>query len=184
MASEAPSAEASSPSSHGPVVSRRVRIAVYAFLSVFFVCGIFEIQVWPLPGWRLFSEPRTDESLMYRPVAVTRVGPPQVLTDGSAPTFRNFFFVADHFRTMSPQAQRATCETWLASLRHVIPTVVSLRVYRVVQELVPRSRGRPALPPTATLAFSCSGQADFLAKSSLVMLSPPQSSERPASRAA
>jgi hypothetical protein len=79
------------------------------------------------------------------------------LTDGSTPTFRNFFVVADHFSSLPAHAKEVTCAAWIRALRQTFPTVTALRVYRVVQELVPRSQGRPSLPPTRTLAFTCSG---------------------------
>lgn len=127
------------------------------FLALFIFTGVFEIQAWPFTGWRLFSQTRTDESVALAAVVVDRAGHSHPLRGGSVPAFRNLSAVAAYFDGLSPASKAATCRAWLSSIRRVVPAVVAVRIYRVTQELVPRSRGRPAAPPVKSLAFECPG---------------------------
>jgi hypothetical protein len=142
---------------HTESIPRPVRVGIGVFLALFIFTGIFEIQAWPFTGWRLFSHTRTDESVALAAVAVDRAGHSYPLHGRRVTAFRDLSAVAAYFDGLSPASKAATCRAWLSSVRSVVPSAVAVRIYRVTQELVPRSRGRPAAPPVRSLAFECPG---------------------------
>ncbi len=137
-------------------VPRSLRIGVGAFLAVFVFTGIFEIQAWPFTGWRLFSKTRSDESVALVAVAVDRAGHSYPLHGRRVSALRNLSAVAGYFDGLSTASKAATCRAWLSSVRRVVPSAVAVSIYRMTQQLVPRSRGRPTLPPVKNLAIQCS----------------------------
>ena len=138
-------------------IPRSVRVGIGVFLALFLFTGVFEIQAWPFTGWRLFSHTRSDESVALVAVAVDRAGHSYPLHGRRVSAFRDLSAVAANFDGLSPTSKTATCQAWLSSVRHVEPSAVAVRIYRVTQELVPQSRGRPVAPPVKSLAFECPG---------------------------
>jgi hypothetical protein len=141
--------------SSAEVVPRRIRSGIRVFLALFILTGLFEVQVWPLTGWKLFSHLRSVESSSLATMVVDRSGRTRPFDIGSMPAFRNFSSIAPAFEKLSAVSEAGVCRAWLSSVQRVQPNVVGLRVLRVRQTLVPRVRGRPAAPPATSVVFSC-----------------------------
>ena len=72
-------------------IPRFVRIGIRVFLTLFILTGVFEIQAWPLTGWRLFSQTRSDESVALAAVVVDRTGHSHPLRGGTVPALARSF---------------------------------------------------------------------------------------------
>ncbi|MGH9149690.1 MAG: hypothetical protein ACRD0F_05050, partial [Acidimicrobiales bacterium] len=55
-------------------VAPATRILVVALLAAFAVCGVVGIEAWPLTGFRLFSQARTGEVVVWQAATVNGAG--------------------------------------------------------------------------------------------------------------
>jgi len=148
-------------SANGPeeLPSRGVRVFVGAFLAVFLVCGFLGLELWPLTGWRLFSELRTDQQIAWRATAVGEAGETQIRFEDLPHAYRNFALV---MRTLSerPRAeQEAACRAWLDAVRRGRPDTSTVRVYRIDWYLSHRHGSQDGPPPSSTLLLACTQEA-------------------------
>jgi hypothetical protein len=133
-----------------------VRTFVAAFLAAFAVCGLFGIEAWPLTGWRLFSQLRTDHQVSWRAVTVDLRGHEKpILFDELPRGYRNFPLVMRKFTSLSSHEQAAACRAWLGAARRERTDVGAVRVYRVDWYLSHRHGSGEGPPPARTLLYSC-----------------------------
>ena len=122
------------PAPTGP--SRRVRIAVYAFLAVFVGCGLFSIEQWPLTGFRLYTAIRTEERPSTRVIALLADGTSEEVVFGDLPFgYHSTNLLLGDFPAMTEAERDATCDAWVQPLRDEGAEVVGVRVDEYVTHL-------------------------------------------------
>ncbi|MGH3029525.1 MAG: hypothetical protein ACRDNE_01930 [Gaiellaceae bacterium] len=145
---------------NGERPSFRVRAFVAAFLVAFAVCGMLGIEAWPLTGWRLFSQLRTDHQVTWRAVAVEADGREEPLRFAELPRgYRNFPLVMRTFASLPSREQAATCRAWLAAAKREMGTATAVRIYRVDWYLSYRRGSRDGPPPASKLFLTCTGES-------------------------
>jgi hypothetical protein len=135
--------------------SRRVRAFVVVFLVAFAVCGLFGLELWPLTGWRLFSQLRTDHQVAWRATAVGDDGEKQIPFDDLPRAYRNFPLVMRTFSELPPAEQGAACRAWLEAARRERPGTRTVRLYRIDWYLSHRHGSREGPPPRSTFLLAC-----------------------------
>jgi hypothetical protein len=144
-------------SADGP--STAVRTFVAAFLAAFAVCGLFGIEAWPLTGWRLFSQLRTDHQVSWRAFAVGGRGYEEAIRFEDLPRgYRNFPLVMRTFASLPPREQAAACRAWLAAARREMTGVGAVRIYRVDWYLSYRRGSGDGPPPARKLLYTCTDE--------------------------
>ncbi len=152
--------------SHGPakpsgsgdpldgIASRRVRRVLHVFLLLFAVCGLGHVEVWPLTGFRLFSEVRTREREGWELVTVDSRGTEHVLHLSTLPVgYRNTTKLVPGMADRSAAARDAICRAWADPLRARGEDVAYVRVYAVVEDAFPHGR-----PTVRTLTYDRCGR--------------------------
>jgi hypothetical protein len=139
----------------GELPSRGVRVFVAVFLAAFVVCGLFGLELWPLTGWRLFSQLRTDHQVAWRATAVGEDGERQIVFAELPRAYRNFPLVMRTFLELPPAEQVAACRAWLDAARHAEPGTRRVRLYRIDWYLSHRHGPRDGPAPRWTLLLSC-----------------------------
>lgn len=134
---------------------RRVRVFVGAFLAAFLVCGLFGLELWPLTGWRLFSQLRTDHQVTWRATALGEDGEKQILASELPHAYRNLPLVMRTFSELPGAEQEAVCRAWLEAARRERPGARAVRIYRVDWYLSHKHGLREGPPPSATLLLAC-----------------------------
>jgi hypothetical protein len=116
----------------GRGVARWVRPALYGFLVVFLVVGLFSVEVWPLTGWRLYHERRGQERSSWQIVAVDAEGDEETIHLGALPLgWHNTSKIIGEFPSMSGSERDAVCGAWALPAREAGQSVEEVRVYRV-----------------------------------------------------
>ncbi len=140
---------------------RRVRAFVAAFLGAFVLCGLFGLELWPLTGWRLFSQLRTDHQVAWQATAVGEAA--SAVRFAELPrAYRNFPLVMRTYSALPRVAQVEACRLWLEAAQEQLPAATQLRIYRIDWHLSYRHGSRDGPPPRKTLLMSCAdgGEAD------------------------
>jgi hypothetical protein len=135
--------------------SRGVRGFVAVFLSAFLLCGLLGLELWPLTGWRLFSELRTDRQVTWRATVVAAGEETQIAFAELPRAYRNFPLVMRTFADMPAGRQAATCRAWLDAARREDADATEVRIYRVDWYLSHRHGSRDGPPPRSTLLRAC-----------------------------
>jgi hypothetical protein len=139
----------------GDLPSRGVRVFVAAFLAAFLVCGLFGLELWPLTGWRLFSQLRADHQVAWRATAVAARGETQIRFAELPRAYRNFPLVMRTFSELPRSEQTAACRAWLDAARREQPETSAVRIYRIDWYLSHRHGSRDGPPPRSTLLLAC-----------------------------
>src|SRR5689334_2822322 len=96
-------------------VSPWVRRALHAFLLAFAVCGLAHIELWPLTGFRLFSELRPAERQSWELVAVDPQGGEHPIRLHDLPVgYRNTVKLLVGFPHRSAASRDEVCDAWAA----------------------------------------------------------------------
>jgi hypothetical protein len=133
------------------------RWVVRCFLAAFLACAVLGVEAWPFTGFRLFSTLREETRNVWVADTVALDGRETRLWFSELPAaYQGFHLIMPGFRHLSPSAQRASCEAWLAEARRVQPSAVELRIYRATWQALPRNGDRPATRPVRTLRYACS----------------------------
>ena len=132
-----------------------VRVFVAVFLSAFLVCGLLGLELWPLTGWRLFSQLRTDHQVAWRATAMSADGETQIRFAELPRAYHNFSLVMRTFSELPRSEQTDACRTWLDAARREQPRVTAVRIYRIDWHLSHRHGPRDGPPPRATLLLAC-----------------------------
>ena len=135
--------------------SSRVRAFVAAFLGAFVLCGLFGLELWPLTGWRLFSQLRTDHQVAWQATAVGTDGETQVRFAELPRAYRNFPLVMRTYSELPHVPQVEACRLWLEAAQEAHPAATELRIYRIDWHLSYRHGSRDGPPPRKTLLMSC-----------------------------
>jgi hypothetical protein len=135
---------------------RRVRAFVVAFLGAFVLCGLFGLELWPLTGWRLFSQLRTDHQVAWQATAVGEDGETPIRFATLPRTYRNFPLVMRTYSELPHAEQLAACHLWLNAAQRQSPAATAMRIYRIDWYLSYRHGSRDGPPPRRTLLMSCS----------------------------
>ncbi len=116
--------------------SWRVRAFVYAFLAVFLVCGAFEIEHWPLTGFRLYTEIRTEERTSTRVIALLADGGTEEVVFVDLPFgYHSTNRLLSDFPDMTQEERDEICDAWVQPLRDDGVEVVGVRVDEYVTHL-------------------------------------------------
>lgn len=134
---------------------RGVRVFVAMFLSAFTVCGLLGLELWPLTGWRLFSQLRTDHQVGWRATVVGEGGESQIAFSQLPRAYRNFPLVMRTFAGLPRAEQTAACRAWLDAAQRERPGASEVRIYRVDWYLSHRRGPRDGPPPRSTLLLVC-----------------------------
>jgi hypothetical protein len=134
--------------------SPRVRRALHVFLLLVAVCGLAHIELWPLTGFRLFSEVRQAEREGFEIVAVDPAGVERPIDLHALPAaFQGTTREIPALLRAGQHRRDEACAAWAAPERAAGRAVAEVRVYEVVESV------RPGGPPAArTLAFRCGGR--------------------------
>ena len=143
------------PRTDGSLPSGRVRAFVAVFLVAFVVCGLAGIEAWPLTGWRLFSQLRTDHQVTWRAAAVAGGDETPIRFADLPRAYRNFPLVMGTFASLDPDERAAACRAWLRAARRELPAASTVRIYRIDWYLSYRHGSRDGPPPTPTLLITC-----------------------------
>jgi hypothetical protein len=132
-------------------VPRRVRRALYAFLLAFAIAGLAHVELWPLTGFRLFSELRPAERQSWDLVAVDPTGAEHAIVLHDLPVaYRNTAKLLLGFPHRSAASRDAVCDAWAEPLRAAGRAVARVRVYEVTASVRPHGP-----PPQRHLAYEC-----------------------------
>ena len=145
--------------------SRGVRAFVALFLAAFVVCGVAGIEAWPLTGWRLFSQLRTDHQVAWRATAVGEDGETQIRFAELPRAYRNFPLVMRTFAGLPRVEQTAACQAWLEAARRDQPGTSAVRIYRVDWYLSHRHGSRDGPPVSGFRTWMCAIAAPAFAAS-------------------
>ena len=139
---------------------RRVRAFVAAFLGAFVLCGLFGLELWPLSGWRLFSQLRTDRQVAWQATAVDGESETQIRFAELPRAYRNFPLVMRTYSALPRVSQVEACRLWLEAAQGPHPAATRLRIYRIDWHLSYRHGSRDGPPPRKTLLMSCADGGD------------------------
>jgi hypothetical protein len=141
---------------------RRVRAFVVGFLGAFIVCGLLGLELWPLTGWRLFSQLRTDHQVAWQATSVGAEGKKQIRFAELPRAYRNFPLVMRTYSALPRVEQLEACRLWLDAAQRQLPAVAEMRIYRIDWYLSYRHGSKDGPPPRKTLLMSCAtkGVAD------------------------
>jgi hypothetical protein len=109
------------PRTDGSLPSGRVRAFVALFLVAFVVCGLAGIEAWPLTGWRLFSQLRTNHQVTWRAAAVAGGDETSIRFADLPRAYRNFPLVMGTFASLDPDERASACRAWLRAARRELP---------------------------------------------------------------
>ncbi len=113
-------------------VGRGLRLFVVGFLGVFVVCGLASIEVWPLTGWRLYHQLRTEERVDWQLRAVDAGGEESPIVLGELPLgYRNTTRFIGEFPSLTDDERDGVCAAWATPLLETGASVASVRVYRI-----------------------------------------------------
>lgn len=113
-----------------------VRAFVYAFLAVFLLCGALEIEHWPLTGFRLYTELRTEERTSTRVVALLADGGTEEIVFVDLPFgYHSTNRLLSDFPDMTQAEWDEICDAWVRPLRDDGVDVVGVRVDEYVTHL-------------------------------------------------
>jgi len=112
-------------------VGAGTRAFVGVFLTAFVACGLFQIEVWPLSGWKLFSRLRTDEVRGWLATAVTADGAERPIPFDTFPAaYRGQLHVLQGFDDLAADARADVCRAWAGEMAATGGgRVVEIRVY-------------------------------------------------------
>lgn len=113
-------------------VASWVRPALYGFLTVFLVCGLLSIEMWPVTGWRLYHERRGQERSSWQIVALDEDGEESTIDLGALPLgWHNTSKLIGEFPSMDAEGRDEVCDAWAQPAREAGESVDRVRVYRV-----------------------------------------------------
>jgi hypothetical protein len=133
----------------------RVRAFVVAFLGAFVLCGLFGLELWPLTGWRLFSQLRTDHQVAWQATAVEEDGEKPIRFAELPRTYRNFPLVMRTYSTLPRAEQLAACRLWLDAAQGQSPAATAMRIYRIDWYLSYGHGAGHGPAPRKTLLITC-----------------------------
>jgi hypothetical protein len=134
---------------------------VAGFLASFGVAGLLGLEVWPLTGWRLFSELRHEHQVAVRAFVVRSDGTESGLPFWRLPPgYRGSEQVLQSYLELPEPDREAVCATWTSALRALEIEVTAIRVYRVEWDLSRRESSRAADPSDRTLLDTCLGEGE------------------------
>jgi hypothetical protein len=114
----------------------RVRAFVYGFLALFLLCGALEIEHWPLTGFRLYTEIRTEERTSTRVIALLADGRSQEVVFVDLPFgYHSTNRLLSDFPEMTQEERDEICDAWVQPLREDGVEVVGVRVDEYVTHL-------------------------------------------------
>lgn len=134
--------------------ARPVRLFVYGFLALVLATSGLGVEVWPLTGWRLFSQVRTDTVSGWQVVAVGEGGQESRLEPSSLGRgYRGTSWRLADFPTMPPHERDEVCRVW-ADGAFGVGAVDSVRIYRT-RRPVRTDREQPVPTAARVLRYEC-----------------------------
>ncbi len=116
--------------------SRPVRAFVYGFLALFLLCGALEVEHWPLTGFRLYTEIRTEERPSTRVIALLADGSSREVVFVDLPFgYHSTNRLLSDFPDMTQDERDEICDAWVQPLRDDGIEVVGVRVDEYVTHL-------------------------------------------------
>ena len=136
------------------------RVFVYGFLVAFLVTGLAGIEAWPLTGWKLFSQVRTDRQAGWEAVTVDGAGRERPVPFSTLPRgYRGGPHLFSAYRRFSTARIEKSCRALIDAVEEKGETDVrTLRVYLRVRRsrIASGSGGRPAVVPVSRdLLYEC-----------------------------
>ena len=117
---------------------------------------LFGLELWPLTGWRLFSQLRTDHQVAWRATAVGEDGEKQILAELPR-AYRNFPLVMRTFSELPPAEQAAVPRVARGRAARAAGTH-TVRLYRIDWYLSHRHGPRDGPPPRFTLLLAATAR--------------------------
>jgi hypothetical protein len=115
---------------------RWVRPVVYGFLAAVVVCGLFSIEVWPLTGFRLYSDVRPEKRYTHEIVAELADGTERVVdVDELSLGYHNTNLWIRGFDHYGQEKRDEICAGWVVPLEEDGLDVVAVRVDTLVTHL-------------------------------------------------
>ena len=145
---------------------RWTRSFVAVFLGAFAVCGVLGIEAWPLTGWHLFSQLRSDHQVSWSAISVDADGNEREIRFERLPrAYRNFRLVMRDFSRLGADDRAAVCEAWAEAVRQDGTGSTSLRIYQVDWYVSYRQGSRTGPPPSRTMLYTCDAGGGLRASS-------------------
>lgn len=124
-----------------------VRVAVYAFLTAFVVCGFASIEAWPFSSFKLFSQVRDSERVTWTVEATTSDGESVPITMKDLPLgYGNTILRAAHFDEYTVAERNEICRAWATALLEDDVEIRSVAVFRSVDDVRDGSHPRTREP--------------------------------------
>ncbi len=134
------------------------RVFVYGFLGAVLITGLAGAEAWPLTGWKLFSQVRTDRQVGWEAVTVDAAGRERPVPFSDLPRgYRGGPHLFSAYRRFSTARTEESCRALIDAVREKGERdVESLRVYLRVRRLTLEAGGRPAVVPISRdLLYEC-----------------------------
>ena len=113
-----------------------VRAFVYAFLAVFSLAGVAQIEQWPLTGFHLYTAIRTEERTSTRVIALLADGGTEEVVFGDLPFgYHSTNRLLSDFPGLTQAERDEICDAWVQPLRDDGVDVVGVRVDEYVTHL-------------------------------------------------
>ncbi len=114
--------------------ARFTRPFAYGFLALFVVCAALGIEWWPLTGFKLFSQVRTDSVSGWQITTVDCVGHETAVDFDALPRgFHGWFQIAGRFPKMTGDERASVMADWAGAVVAEGGVVATVRVYRTRQ---------------------------------------------------
>jgi hypothetical protein len=137
---------------------RAIRVFVYAFIATVLVCGLASIELWPLSGFRLFSQRRSDVAHGWSIMAVSAEGEEQSISFADLPLFaRNTTKLVDGFAEHDQGERDEVCRAWAEAARSELGLdAARIRIYETARP-VWTDRDQPRPTAERELRWTCAG---------------------------
>ena len=113
-----------------------MRAFVRTFLVLFLIFGAVEIEFWPLTGFRLYAEVRTEARTSTRVIALVAGGEEREVVFTQLPFgYHNTNRLLSDFPGLSRVERDEICDAWVQPLRDEGVEVVGVRVDEYVTHL-------------------------------------------------
>ncbi len=139
---------------------RTVRVFVYAFISAVLVCGLASLELWPLTGFRLFSQRRSDVTHGWSIVAVGADGREEPIAFRELPLYaRNTPKLVDDFGDLDQRERDQRCRAWAEAADSELGIdAARIHIYQTTRP-VWTGRDQPRPETKRELRWTCAGTA-------------------------
>lgn len=105
---------------------------MFVFLVAFFFTGLIGIELWPLTGWKLFSQLRKAHAVSWQVVTVDAARDEKPIPFDRLPRgYHGTLHVLKTFEALDAPAKDAVCRTWEHALAGIHVQSREILIYRI-----------------------------------------------------